>query len=126
MMTLRDLFGVLWTITEIEITARDPNTHYLHSWAYGPEVLTKESRHQYFDRMEGKLTAVEVKINAHGDETRGGSEIGWGVKEKLFPKELIDAPVTHLGVMNHHSGEHKIWADVEMSELTAMTLIPKE
>ena len=125
-MTLRDLFEVLWTITEAEITARDQNTAFMHRWVYGPNVIQEESIHQYHERMEGKRTAVEVKINAHGDETRGGSEIGWGVKEKLFPKELIDAPVTHLGVMNHHSGEHKIWADVEMSELTAMTLIPKE
>ena len=125
-MTLRDLFEVLWTITEAEITARDQNTAFMHRWVYGPNVIQKESIHHYHERMEGKRTAVEVKINAHGDETRGGSEIGWGVKEKLFPKELIDAPVIHLGVMNHHSGEHKIWADVEMSELTAMTLIPKE
>ena len=125
-MTLRDLFEVLWTITEAEITARDPNTAFMHRWVYGPNVIQKESIHQYHERMEGKRTAVEVKINAHGDETRGGSEIGWGIKEKLFPKELIDAPVTHLGVMNHHNGEHKIWADVEIPELTAMTLIPKE
>lgn len=126
MMTLRDLFGVLWTITEIEITARASDSHYLHRWIYGPEALQKETRHQFYDRQEGKLTIVETKINAHGDETRGGAEMGWGVKEKLFPAALIDAPVTHLGVMNIRSGEHRIYADVELPELTVMTLIPQE
>lgn len=126
MMTLRELFEVFWTITELEITARDPNTKYLHRWIYGPEALKTETIHQYHDRMAGKLTIVEAKLNAHGDPARGGAEIGWGVKEKLLPKELIDAPITHMGVIGHHSGEHTVYVDVEMQELTAMAIVPKE
>lgn len=125
-MTLRELFEVMWAITELHITARDPGSKYLHRWIYGPDAQQKETIHQYHERMDGKLTIVDGRINAHGESTRGGSEIGWGVKEKLFPAELIDAPIRHLGVMNIHSGEYKVYADVEMPELTAMTIIPKE
>lgn len=126
MMTLRDLFGVMWTITEVEITARAPDLHFLHKWVYGPEALQKETSHMFYDRLEGKLTIVETKINAHGDPTRNGSETGWGVKEKIFPAALIDAPVTHLGVMGVRAGKYRVYADIELPELTAMTLIPQE
>ena len=86
-MTLRELFEVMWAITELHITARDPGSKYLHRWIYGPDAQQKETIHQYHERMEGKLTIVDGRINAHGESTRGGSEIGWGVKEKLFPAE---------------------------------------
>lgn len=125
MMTLRDLFEVMWSITELHINAYDDN-RLVHKWIYGPEALQKETIHQYHERMDGMLTIVEEKINAHGDPTRGGAEIGWGVKEKLFPTALIDAPITHLGVMNHHSGENRVDVSIELSGLTAMTLIPQE
>lgn len=125
MMTLRDLFGVMWAITEVRITAREPEEkRYLHKWIYGPNV--HESTHMYYDRMHGKLSIIDGKINAHGDPVRGGSETGWGVKTELFPKALIDAPIMHLGVINWKSGEYRVDADVEMPELTAMTLIPQE
>lgn len=124
-MTLRDLFEVMWAITEVRITAREPEEHkYIHKWIYGPHV--HESTHMYYDRMHGKLSIIDCKINAHGDVVRGGAEMGWGVKANLFPKELIDAPITHLGVINWKSGEYRVEADIEMQELTAMTLIPEE
>ena len=113
MMTLRDLFEVMWSITEIEISAYDDN-HFVHRWIYGPKALDKETIHQYHDRMDGNLTIVQEKINAHGEPTRGGAEIGWGVKTKLFPNALIDAPVTHLGVMNINAGEYRVYASVEL------------
>lgn len=125
MMTLRNLFEVMWTVTELEISAYDDN-HLVHKWIYGPEALKKETRHQYQERMDGLLTIVEEKINAHGDPARGGTEIGWGVKLNLIPKAILDAPITHLGVMNHHSGENRVYANIELPELTAMTLIPQE
>lgn len=124
-MTLRDLFKVMWAITEIRITAREPEDgKYLHQWIYGPDI--HETTQMFYGKQNGKLTVVKCKINAHGDETRGGSEMGWGVKEKLLPKELIDAPIRHLGVVNSRSGEYRVYADVEMQKLTVMTLIPQE
>ena len=123
-MTLRELFEVMWSITELRVTARDPDGTFIHEWIYGPNVY--ETSHMYNDRIEGKLTIVKEKINAHGDPTRGGSEMGWGVKEKLIPKELLDAPMTHLGVINHRAGEYSVGADVTMQELTLLKLIPQE
>ena len=115
----------MWPITEVRITAREPETgKFIHEWLYGDQLFISPSME--YDKADGKLTICEVKINAHGDPTRGGSEIGWGVKEKLFPKKLIDAPITHLGMMNRHSNEYSVRADVEMSKVEALALVPEE
>lgn len=126
-MTLRELFEVFWTITEVSVTAREPETQqFIHRWEYGEGITDRESIHQYHDRKAGKLTLVDVKVNAHGDQARGGSEIGWGVKAKHFPTAMLDAPITHMNVSNKHSGTSHVSVDIEMARLTAMTLIPEE
>lgn len=39
MITLRDLFQVTWDITELDITAREPDTtQYVHRWIYGEDI----------------------------------------------------------------------------------------
>ena len=125
-MTLRELFEVFWSITEVSVTAREPGSmQFIHKWEYSEGITDRETIHQYHDRMDGKLTLVDVKINAHGDPARGGSEIGWGVKEKLFPKEMLDAPITHMNVHSRHSGTSSVSVDIELARLTAMTLIPE-
>lgn len=125
MMTLKDLFETFWTITEVRITAREPETGiFIHEWIYGPAIGV--STYMRYDIADGKLTVVDGKINAHGDQTRGGSEIGWGVKEKLFPKKLIEAPITHMSATNKWHGGHSIAVDVEMSKLEALALVPEE
>lgn len=125
MMTLKDLFETFWTITEVRITAREPKTGaFIHEWIYGPAISV--STYMRYDIDDGKLTVVDGKINAHGEPTRGGSEIGWGVKEKLFHKALLDAPVTHLNVFHWHNGEYRISVDVEMQKLEALALVPEE
>lgn len=121
MMTLRDLFDVFWTVTEVSITARKDDGEFLHQWIYGENI--NETLHMYHDRMAGKLTLVDGKINAHGDPTRGGSEIGWGVKTKLFPKDLLDAPITHMGVRSYQSGTNSVSVDVTMHPLTVAALV---
>lgn len=121
MITLRELFKVTWDIAEVNITARAPDLSFIHEWIFGEHV--KESIHQRYDREDGKLTIRQEKIQYHGEQTRGGPEMGWGVNEKLFPPELIDAPVT---VLNMHPmccgwGTH-VRADVELQPLTAAGL----
>lgn len=123
-MTLRELFNVFWTIVEVKITARKDDGEFLHEWIYGDNI--SESIHMYHQRMDGNLTIVDRKINAHGDPARGGAEIGWGVKEKLFPKDLLDAPITHMGAASSAHGTSKVSVDVTMHPLTVAALVPKE
>lgn len=119
-MTLREIFEAFWTITELTITARSPEGMFLHEWIYGPEVYeTLKMKH---DQAEGKLTICRQKINAHGDPTRGGSEIGWGAKKKLFPEEILDASVMVMSAHSIQSGHH-LSVDIEMQPLTVMTLV---
>ena len=123
MITLRDLFAVTWDITELDITAREPETMtYVHRWLYGDGIT--ETIHMYHERKAGKLSIIEGQINHHGEPTRGGSEIGWGVNEKLFPAEIIDAPVTHLLMMPRSRGRGtRCCVDIEMHGLTAQKYI---
>ena len=124
MLTLRELFDLTWDIAELDITARDPDLKFVHQWIFGEYV--RESVHQYHRRMEGTLTINQTKIQMHGKQARGGVESGWGVDEKLFPKELIDAPVTHLSMhpMCDSRGT-SVSVDIMLPELTAMT-VPQE
>lgn len=124
MMTLRDLFEVFWTITEANITARDADGKFLHKWIFGDKILV--SRYMDYDIDQGKLTIVKEKINHHGDPARGGSEMGWGVKTKLFQNDILDAPITHMTTASRGTGAHDLYADVEMQPLTVMALLPKE
>ena len=124
MLTLLELFDLTWDIAELDITARDPELKFLHEWIFGEHV--RESTGMYHRRMAGDLTLNQTKIQMHGNPTRGGSETGWGVNEKLLPKGLIEAPVTHLAMrpMPQNKGTF-VRVDVELSELTAMTISKK-
>lgn len=120
-LNLKEIFEVFWTITECDITARDSNGYFLHKWKYAPKIT--ETVHMKYDRLDGKLTLCEQKINAHGDQTRGGSEMGWGVKPKIFPDALLSAPITHMTASSLAQGNgHVLYVDVEMQPLTVMTL----
>ena len=122
-MTLREIFEAFWTITEVDVTARDANGRFIHKWIYGPNIhVSMFQRHEVED---GKLTIVDGKINAHGDPARGGTETGWGVKEKLFPADMLDAPIRFMSVGCHHNGEHTLRVDVTMHPMTVMALVPE-
>ena len=95
MITLRELFKVMWDITELNVTARDPDDeHFLHEWKYGKDI--HETIHMYHDRQAGRLSIVKKDINHHGKPKGNSFEMGWGVREKVFPAQLIDAEITHL------------------------------
>lgn len=123
MITLRDLFAVTWDITELDITAREPETMtYVHRWLYVEDIY--ETIYMYHARKAGKLSIINDKINHHGEPTRGGSEIGWGVNEKLLPADIIDAPVTHLLMTPMARGNGtRCCVDIEMHPLTAQKYI---
>lgn len=118
-MTLREVFEVYWDIWEIEITARNESGLFLHQWIYGPDI--RETHGMWNDRKDGKLTIVDGKINAHGDPTRGGSEMGWGVKEKLFPQQILDAKITHFAPSTRSRGD-LLYVDIELDPITTEIL----
>lgn len=125
MITLDELFNVTWDITRLDVTARTPGGHLLHEWVFGENVV--ETVHMYHRRIAGELTIIPVKINHHGEDNgRGVSEMGWGVKEELIPKELRDAPITHLIMTNRPRGETGVICDVEMQELTCAAMLSRE
>lgn len=124
MIALNELSRVIWNITRLDITARDNEGKFLHRWIYGEQIT--ETIHMYHERIAGRLTIVEGKINGQGDMTRGGAEIGWGLKTDLIPKQLLTAPVTKLTPVNYKSGRLELMMDVEMHPLTVMGLIPEE
>ena len=124
MMTLKDLVETFWTITELNVTAREPDGTFIHEWLYGEDI--NETIHMYHERVAGRLSIIKDRINAHGKATRGGSEMGWGLEEKKFPKEMLAAPITHMSASTKWgSGGHRCSIDIEMQLLTALTIIPK-
>ena len=119
-MTLREVFEVWWNITEIHITARDSTLKFLHEWIYAENY--RNSIHEYHRMQEGRLAIVDQKINAHGDPTRNGAEMGWGVKEKLFPEQILDAKIVHFTPSVGYSGGDTLYVDIELDPITVEIL----
>ena len=123
MITIRELSETTWDITRLNITVRRPEDgKFIHKWIYGENIT--ETSSMYYDRRDGKLTIKEGRINHHGEAGRGGAEIGWGLKTKMIPNKLLDAPVTRLRMhaMNKWKGT-EVFVDVELHELEVMTML---
>lgn len=121
MVTLKELFDLMWDITCVNITARSENMNLLHNFIFSDKY--EPSIHEWHDIEAGKLSVVIGKINAHGDPTRGGSETGWGYKEKSIPKEIMEARITHMVPMSRYNGEgSKLYLDVELPLMTVEIL----
>lgn len=121
MITLQEVFDVTWTITTAKITARDEKGKLLHKFIFSDEYYV--SIHQWHDIEAGRLTIVLGKINVHGDATRGGPEIAWGFKDKSIPKDLMEAPIMHMGMISRYQSKGtQVDIDVECSRMTAEIL----
>lgn len=127
MITLRELFGVTWTITRVELTARnDGDLRLLHQFWIGdhcdrdhlPPGMVSEWTHD-------RLTLSDRKINEHGEPGRGGPEIGWGLKKKAIPDELLDAEIIHMGMTCRDCITYEVRADILLPALH-IELIRKE
>ena len=126
MITLRELFKVMWEITELGVTARDPETErFLHEWQYGKYI--HETIHMYHDRRAGKLSIINKNINHHGKPKGNGFEMGWGVSEKVFPTQLIDAEITHLITSPLPQGRgYRVSCDISLDESIVKILLELE
>ena len=124
MVKLGDLLGIIWTVTELRVSAYD-DYRLQHEWIFGENV--EETTHMWHQREQGWLSIIDKKINLHGDIIRknGLWETGWGVNKKNIPQEILDAEVWHMNLFDswypNHEGK-KLSVSVNMNALTAQTL----
>lgn len=97
MITIEELFETTHTINRVVIHVRDHKMKLLHTFFFGegctPENLIGPYRR---DWEQGRLSLSNRKINAHGDDTGHGPEMGYGFKKGSIPDELMTAQVTNL------------------------------
>ena len=123
-MTIKDLFDVMWSIKEVTFTARAPETQRLLCIFWIGEGCNRDKMPKgYLSHWtKGEFYFADRKINAHGEPTRGGAEIGWGYKNKSIPDALLNAEITHLTCLNHYHGGYSINADVVLDAMTVEIL----
>ncbi len=122
-MTIRELAKVTWTITRLDITARDENTCYLHRWIIGEAAPFIGYGGLFWDIAKGKVSDIEKKINVHGNrKTNGQQETGWGLDEAALPAELLNAEITCLGMHCRDGVEYEVSVDIALPALTAEML----
>lgn len=106
MVKLGDLLGIIWTVTELHVSAYD-DYRLQHEWIFGENV--KETTHMWHQREQGWLSIIDKKINLHGDIIRknGLWETGWGVNKKNIPQEILDAEVWHMNLFDSWYPNHE-------------------
>lgn len=111
MTTLKEILELTWTVTELDVTVREPNGHFIKQYIIG-EGCNEESAtiHEKHRMNKGELEMIDRKINYFGDKGRKGD--GWGSKFSEIPKQLLDLKVTHF----RQSSRYGSWNG---SELTA-------
>ena len=111
MTTLKEILELTWTVTELDVTVREPNGHFIKQYIIGEgcneETATVHEKHRM---NKGELEMIDRKINYFGDKGRKGD--GWGSKFSEIPKELLSLKVTHF----RQSSRYGSWKG---SELTA-------
>lgn len=118
MITLRELFDVTWSITRVELTARNAELNLINQFWIGdrcdrdhlPPGMVQDWTHD-------RLTLSGRKINQHGEPGRGGPEIGWGLKKNAIPDELLDAEIVHMGMNTRDGITYAVHADIILTAL---------
>ena len=122
MITLKDLFDTMWSITSVSIQAYGHNNKFIHRFVFTDDDPERMPRSFRWDIESGKMTYVNGRINVHGEDTRGGSEMAWGFKSKSIPNVLMDAEIWHLGVTSRYQGKgYDVDIGVYMQELEVET-----
>lgn len=122
-MTIRDIAEVTWTITRLDVTARDENLHYLHRWFIGENAPYVGHGSLFWDIAKGKVSDIEKKINVHNNRKKNGQpEMGWGLDDAAIPAELLDAEITRLGMRSRNGIEYEVAVDVILPLLTVEML----
>lgn len=110
MTTLKEILELTWTVTELDVTVREPNGHFIKQYIIG-EGCNEESAtiHEKHRINKGELEMIDRKINYFGDEGRKGD--GWGSKFSEIPKQLLDLKVTHF----RQSSRYGSWNGSELT-----------
>lgn len=112
-ITIRNIADVTWTITRLDITARDEESRYLHRWIIGENAPHVGHGKLFWDIATGKVSDIKKKINVHNNQKKNGQpEIGWGIDDTSIPAELLDAEITKLGMRSRDGIEYEVTVDV--------------
>ena len=106
-MTIRELFDVCWTIDKVWVRARAEDLRLLHSFVIGEYKRWELGRNTIWRIESGEVSYIPLKVNAHGDPGKHGPEMGWGLKSKVIPDEILDAPVTEMDLTRYSGQEGK-------------------
>jgi hypothetical protein len=117
-MTIRDLAEVTWTITRLDITARDMAGAYLHRWIIGEKEPFVGHGKLLWDIAAGRASDIAKKINVHNNKKGNGQpEMGWGLDLESIPAELLDAEITRLGMRCRDGIEYEVYVDISLPDL---------
>lgn len=96
-VTLRDVLPLMWDVTKLDLDVRE-DYKLVCKYLISEDATEKLTVYQRHDVADGKLIAVDAKINTYGDVKKNGtSEMGWSVDEKrVTPAELLDMEVTSM------------------------------
>lgn len=112
-MTIRDIAKVTWTVTRLDITAREEDNRYLRRWIIGEEAPFIGHGGLFLDIAKGEVSDIEKKINVHNNRKANGQpEIGWGLDDTALPAELLNAEITRLGMRCRNGIEYEVDVDL--------------
>lgn len=127
-MTIQDIAKVTWTITTLDITARDESGQYLHRWIIGEGAAPdNQPVRTKWDWRAGRISLFPRKINAHNDEKSNGQpDMGWGLKNEAIPGTLLNAEITRLSMRCSDGITYRVTVDVIISSLEVEMLKAEE
>lgn len=105
-VTLRDLLELTYTVTLISADVRRDDLRLVKSYLIGEgQNIENATYHQCKEVAEGRLVMIDRRINDHGKEVRGVSEMGWGTDFKAIPADLLDMKVNHFSQSSRYGGK---------------------
>jgi len=121
MILLRDLLDVMFDVTEVEITARKPESSRIHGFYFSESDFSRLPPGIRDNIRYGKTTFVPGRMNVNGKRKKdGSSKMAYAVEMKMIPKELLDGEVSHFLDRSLHYGRH-LYVEIHIQELQCET-----
>ena len=104
MINLRDLLKLNQTVTLLDLYVRQPDGRLIRRSVIG-EGYGSLSMYERRDLEDGKLERIDQSINIHfRPDSRGFSELSFGIIWKSIPKDYLEAEVTSVGQWRERYG----------------------
>ena len=104
MITLKELLQLNESTTLLDLTVRDFDGKMIRRSVIGKRY-GRLSMYEEHDLSTGKLELIDESINIHGKtNSKGFSEMCYGMVWKAIPKHYLDAEVTVVGSWREHYG----------------------